>query len=82
VKILVSGFSLLGQLAAPVEQRVRYVYRRQRPTPLPRRAAKSGHEAQPCHPKLSTIEANQSMEPPGKSNHRPFLVFGTPFASP
>jgi hypothetical protein len=60
VKILVSGFSLLGQLAALVEQRVRHIYRRQRPTPLPSRTVKSGHEEQLSHPKLSTIEANPS----------------------
>jgi hypothetical protein len=35
-----------GQLAAFIQQRIRYVYRRQRPTPLPSRTAKSRHQSQ------------------------------------
>jgi hypothetical protein len=35
-----------SQLAAFIQQRIRYVYRRQRPTPLPSRTAKTGHQSQ------------------------------------
>jgi hypothetical protein len=36
----------LGQLAAFIQQRIRHGYRRQRPTPLPSRTAKSRHQMQ------------------------------------
>jgi len=32
-----------GQLATFIQQRIRHVYRRKRPTPLPSRMAKSRH---------------------------------------
>jgi hypothetical protein len=41
VKIPAAGCSPLAQLAAFIQQRIHHVYRRQRPTPLPSRTAKS-----------------------------------------
>jgi hypothetical protein len=35
-----------GQLAAFIQQRIRHVYRPQRPTPLPSRTAKNCHQPQ------------------------------------
>jgi len=35
-----------GQLAALIQQRIRHIYQRQRPTPLPSRTAKSRHPSQ------------------------------------
>jgi hypothetical protein len=39
------GGVLGGQLAAFIQQRIRHAYRRQRPTPLPSRTAKSSHQS-------------------------------------
>jgi hypothetical protein len=39
-------FPQLGQLAALIQQRIRHVYRRQRPTPLPSRMAKNRDHSQ------------------------------------
>jgi hypothetical protein len=46
MKIPVAGCRPLGQLAAFVQQRIRHVYRRQRPAPLPSCTAKSRYQQQ------------------------------------